>query len=435
MAPNPAIQWRIANWREPPSNESLDPVGVRFQVADVHPNYLPLIQPKLPVNRYGLREISQRILGIDAVERWVEDNPANGLVSATYASLEACLRGARFPCSPLQEASRRYPDLRDIIWNQREAQAVAETYLVHWQRMLAADPYPDSPAGGGTTSLLDLPAEDVNVAVVLGLLELPDTLAALRSALTSPIGLLRDQAAHGLAHTMPHRDTEQSLLEFAYDAVPAVRATIARSLGQVGSAQSLDVLLALLRDESAKVQQAAIDGLILLGLPQASDPIRSLIHLLSQAQVSDEVDLVRMSAILALRTFWAEEDVALLQQVALHDPSATVRSTAVFVLGRKQQRGAIGDLRRALLDVSPLVRSAAAHALASLDDAVSIPRIAELAGSTVPHYVDPLSGQYESESTMAIDSLVELAHRGHLNARTALERLELDTRSLGLDEH
>jgi HEAT repeat protein len=434
MASNPAIQRRIANWREVPPSGPFDPVDVRFQAAAVHPNYVPLIQPKLPINRYGLREISQRVLGIDVMERWVEDNAAKGIPSATYTSLEACLRGARFPCSPLREASRRYPDLRDIVWNQQEAQAVAEKYLLHWQRMLSAEPYLALSAGPGTTSLPELPSEDVNVAAVLGLLELPDTLAALRTGLTAPSGLLRDQAAHGLAHTMPGRNTENSLLEHAHDVLPTVRATIAHSLGQVGSEQSLGILLPLLRDESPRVQQAAIDGLVLLGLPQARDPIRSLVLAHAQAKAADEADLVRMSAILALRTFWAEEDVALLQQLALHDPSATVRSASIFVLGREQQRSAIGDLRRALLDVSPLVRGTAAHALASLDDEVSIPHIAESARSSVPHYVDPLSGQYESESTMAIDSLVELAHRGHLNARTALEKLELDIKSLGLEE-
>jgi len=431
MSSNPVIQHNIANWRETPSSTPFDPLDVRFRTPDIRPEYLPLIQPKQPMNKYGLRVISQRILGVDAEERWVEDNPAEGKASATYITLEGCLRGARFPFSLVHQASLRYPDIGEMLWNEREIQAVAEKYLLHWRRMLATEGYPDFPAQSSPALLPLLPMDDVGVAPVLGLLELPDTVAALFSGLNSPTALLRREAAHGLAQTMPRHEVEQHLLGHIHDPAPGVRAEIAVALGCVGSEQSLDTLLALLGDIAPVVRQEAINGLICLGLPQARDPIRALIFAQGGKDTSGEVDLVRMSAILALRTFWTEEDMALLQEITLHDTSPVARSTAVFVLGQQQREEALGELRRALRDASPLVRGAAAQALAALDDVASIPRLVELAQSDVPHFVDPLSGQYESETTFAIDALVGLARRGHSNARSALKSLGLDMISLG----
>jgi hypothetical protein len=129
MSSKPAIQQHVAIWRETLSSTPFDPLDVRFRALDIRPRYLPLAQPRRPFNSDGLRSISQRIIGVDAEERWVEDNPAEARASATYNAPEGCLRGARLPFSLVHQASLRYPDIGQVLWNERTIQAVAEKYL------------------------------------------------------------------------------------------------------------------------------------------------------------------------------------------------------------------------------------------------------------------------------------------------------------------
>jgi HEAT repeat protein len=124
-------------------------------------------------------------------------------------------------------------------------------------------------------------------------------------------------------------------------------------LGACGP-EAAEPLLALLADEDAAVQVAAISGLGRLREPRAIEPLIAILA------GSDE--RLRTTAARTLGRIGdprAREPLI----VALKAPEVTVRAAAATALGRLGDPGAVGRLTGALEDESLLVREAAKKAL------------------------------------------------------------------------
>jgi len=94
----------------------------------------------------------------------------------------------------------------------------------------------------------------------------------------------------------------------------------------------------------------------------ADKPKRVAVGSLLHALVDSEAH-VRSAAISALAKFQASEALPGCQRLATGDADATVRATAIGLLGRVPDPGNVPALRAALRDAVPGVRAAAAKAL------------------------------------------------------------------------
>lgn len=136
-----------------------------------------------------------------------------------------------------------------------------------------------------------------------------------------------------------------------------VRRTVARVLGEAGSAGAEEGLIPLLRDENGHVRSRAAEA---LGRLRSSRAVRPLLALLE-----DEYESVQESAIQALAAIGDESALEdLVKAFSTHD--APLRRNIALLLGRFATDKAADALSFALKDEEPEVRKAAVQALAGL---------------------------------------------------------------------
>ena len=161
-----------------------------------------------------------------------------------------------------------------------------------------------------------------------------------------------------IAHLLGELGSAQGielLLSGLADGSPELRASCAASLGRLGAPGAVRRLVELLDDCHAEVRQAALDALSRLS---GSDPaeVAGLCQELSQSAHPGK----RRNAALLFCGAGDGERLSLLAK----DEDATVRRAAVASLARVGMPQAVGILAMALSDEEPEVRVAAAQALA-----------------------------------------------------------------------
>ncbi len=141
------------------------------------------------------------------------------------------------------------------------------------------------------------------------------------------------------------------------------RRSLVTALTQIGPAAVPDLADAATQNQEASVRLGAVMALgTIRAEPKSSVPC--LIHALS-----DDVPAIRQSALTSLQRFGESADAAISETtaVALQDPEAQVRETAVRVLGHLRRRASVSVpcLGSALSDDNAGVRQAAAYAIAA----------------------------------------------------------------------
>jgi HEAT repeat protein len=389
------IRALIEQWTppDPGAGAGDDPLAIQL---DHHPAYLPVLQSKCWHSHFGAHRQARRVLGLDGSGRWVEDGRANGQIARVLGTGLEPLAMAAFSLGPLRRARSLYPDLADLIWDPLQVAARERTWLQQWDAVVAAARSEPTAAQEG---LLDLVNDELFSALVrlsgtFGRFETPALVAALRQALDSPSLLVRSAGAWGLRLTTPGQGFDAWLLDQVADPQPAVRQMVACALGQIGSDTAQEPLQRYLRDQPV-VQQEAIDALVALENPTSRPAILSL----AADWSAHPVEQGQARALMALQAFWHDEDAALLLR-ALQAKAAAVRGAAAYTLGEQRIVAAIPDVRRALWDPEPEVRTHAGYALVKLGDVGMAARVTELATNGVEWFTDPLSGSLESEQTL-----------------------------------
>jgi hypothetical protein len=424
-SPQALIAQLIAEWTPTPGNVD-DPLAISLNLEGA-PAYLPLLQAKHWYSRYGRRRQAHRVLGLNISGEWVEDGPAKGRVSRTFGSAAECFSDAWFALRPLKRARERYPALRDLIWNEVEVAQIEERYLSKWKAEVDAL-QDDETRDDEWLRRHDLLSGEAK----LGFLETPRTLSALVAALRAPTANVRQRAVRGLGCTIPGRGLEREVIALADDASATVRTAVAQALGSIGTRETLPILLAYLRDEPA-IGVVAISALVSQGLPEAREEI---VRIATSAEdtredhADDATVSLQMAATLALQTFWAPGDAETLVLLCKVDAPA-VREVAAFVLGEMRVDTATADLERLLWDPMPQVRSSAAWALGTLGRDEFIPRFVELAQSDSDYFYDPVTQNYEHESSIALETMLLMAQRGSARARAAYDGLRLSFEAPG----
>lgn len=415
MALNILIQQLIEAW--PPSYDLPfgDPLFVQVTSA---PMYLPLLQPKTPYSHRGRRERSMRVLGLDVVGNWVEDNSSKGKVSWVYGSDAQCFGTAPFALSPLLRARKLYPDVAELIWNESHVSQIEGHYLQKWERLTTELTQRES-----IDPLWFLHSGLVGTARALGHLETSATLGVLLSALTATSSLVRREAVQGLWATTPGQGLDVALFPLVADPDMSVREAVARALGYLGDMSSLEILLSFLSDDPP-VQTEAIDALVALGYREARPLILQLAFPPRNAGRASTDERVRMTAILALQTFWQAADADVLIS-ALTDIAIPVRTASAYVLGQTHVTEAVKGLEKLLTDDAPAVRVAAIYALLELNAASDvIPNLVQIATSgRETEYIDPIEEHGHQEGADVIHVLRHLARNGNKSAADALRGL------------
>jgi HEAT repeat protein len=211
--------------------------------------------------------------------------------------------------------------------------------------------------------------EKLQYAVFSSLLKLGDARAAepllihLASHLNSRLwGLMRlnigMRLRHGLLELLPRGDA--SVLVRVREALTyeeldtQQRAFFTRALGKVGSADEIELLLGLLRNEGNEVRVAAAEALGWIGHERAVGMLLVLLH--------DASDQIREVAVEALGRIGDERAVEPIIR-ALQDRTEWVRRAAAVALGLLADRRALEPLAAAMHDEDEMVQDAAFEAL------------------------------------------------------------------------
>jgi HEAT repeat protein/beta-lactamase regulating signal transducer with metallopeptidase domain len=206
---------------------------------------------------------------------------------------------------------------------------------------------------------------------VLSILVVAATVAAAPrvSQSSPPVSPLRD-AARGSGGEVATQDTAvvNALIARLKDDHARVREAAAQSLGRLGDLRAVQPLIAVLADSDADVRSAAIGALADLEDPRAIAPIAGLLK--------DAVTEVRREALSAL-SHW-EQGVPTAPVVALlDDPNAEVRHEAVDLLDHLHARSASAAIARLIRDPSSDVRQAVLQALGNLREQSSVAAVTE----------------------------------------------------------
>jgi HEAT repeat protein len=156
------------------------------------------------------------------------------------------------------------------------------------------------------------------------------------------------------------------------DDYSGVRRAAARALGRLRDVESLDALIAALKDPSAR--EAAAIALGQIGDPRAIEPLTTS---LSNADYD-----TRQAAALAI----SEIDVNVLLRF-VQDKDVRVRRPVVRALGRAKSHGALQPLVTALQDSDESVRAYAAEALGQIRDKRAVQPLRERLEKDVSSYV------------------------------------------------
>ncbi len=201
------------------------------------------------------------------------------------------------------------------------------------------------------------PRPEVRAGAIEGLSALPGgaALEAVAAALGDPAPSVRVAAAEGLGRAGARGTVH--LVAAARDAsgaAPDWRTTLARALGDTGSAEAIPALSALLDGPSVPAAAAALSR---IGAPAAAPP---LVAFLARPEAPSRAEAVEALAQLAAR------DAAPAIAALLTDDRPDVRAAAARALGRLRHEAASTQLESLRSDYYGRVRRAAVEALSKL---------------------------------------------------------------------
>jgi HEAT repeat protein len=153
------------------------------------------------------------------------------------------------------------------------------------------------------------------------------------------------------------------LVALLQDPVPYVRLTVVQVLGQLGQAEAVTPLVALLQDQDWQVRRTAALALGQLGQAEAVTPLVALLQ--------DSVPEVWRTAALALEQLGQAEAVTPLVAL-LQDRNSEMRAKAAEALGQLGWAEAVSPLVARLQDSVPEVRRTAVQALGQLGQAEAV---------------------------------------------------------------
>ncbi|HYQ03967.1 MAG TPA: HEAT repeat domain-containing protein [Polyangiaceae bacterium] len=201
---------------------------------------------------------------------------------------------------------------------------------------------------------------------------------------------------------------------------PALRAAFAQSLASDPDprfrARALSVLKvpaqfeaqvsAALNDSDVRVREAAI---------HASNGLQSTVPLVSTLLAKDEWPLVRMAAADALATAKGSPSAPTALSRAIDDPSPHVRAHVIVALGEHHVSADLDKIRKRLLDEEeyPMVRAAAAQALAAFCDVSSLDALTRYAQKLIDPMASPQDHMVGSAALLALGEMhpADLAKR------------------------
>lgn len=414
------IQHLIDEWRPADDLPDDDPLNVSLSTTPT--TYLPIVQHKGWYNWYGRRQRRKSVFGLNTAGEWVMDGTAKGRIACVYGTSEQAFGQMPVSLSPLLRARTSYPEIASLIWDDAVIPRVEARSLDRWRQMCV-----DVAARTDVDLTWWRKSGYVGTASGLGRLETPATLAALLDGLSAPSPRIREEAILGLYNTTAGQGLHRSLLALVGDPDAKVRKAVALALGSIGDVDGLPALFGLLHDPDSVVRAQSVEALVTLGFPQSRDAILGVIN--TSTGISLKESHPRMLAVLALQTFWHEQDDTLVLEL-LADPAPSVRAAAIYVLGRMHISHALPTVEGALWDPTSEVRVAAAYALldfAQYDNARVVPRLVEMA--VTPRdpltFIDPFDWQPERESTEALEVLLRMAKNGDILADSALRQLTM----------
>ena len=239
----------------------------------------------------------------------------------------------------------------------------------------------------------------------------------------------------------------------AQDPNPAVRAAVARGLGQRDEKDAESLLLALLKDGAQEVVAGAIDGLALLGRQSSADELKRLIepdqpivlrvqalaalgHLQSRdalpwiyAQLGDQSPDIVAGAISAL----AHYSLPIIERVQHFKPlvshkSPIVRSRAIVQLASADEGMALSALKKMFASTFRDVRKEAARATGELDNPEATKWLVTLINTESDEQVmdAALEALTQLEHKKSVDTLKRLLK--HANAEVRAEALQTYSR-------
>jgi HEAT repeat protein/beta-lactamase regulating signal transducer with metallopeptidase domain len=169
---------------------------------------------------------------------------------------------------------------------------------------------------------------------------------------------VRRNAAYALGESK-QQDTVDALIAALKDPDSEVRETAVWALGELGNPKAVPALIEMLKDPEADIREKVLWALVEIGDKGAAEHIRPLIK--------DENADVRENAIWALSEF---EDTASAPEfmAALDDENPDVREQAVWVLGEIKYVEAVPALIERLKDENADVREHAVIALMEIGD-------------------------------------------------------------------
>ncbi|MGE0440592.1 MAG: HEAT repeat domain-containing protein [Gemmatimonadales bacterium] len=219
--------------------------------------------------------------------------------------------------------------------------------------------------------------DEVRASVVGALGELEELRAtdALLGRSRDPSVEVRRRAVQGLAQFDDEIAKAEWFRPWLGDEDAEVRATAARSLGDLRDRSSLGGLMKLVDDPSTDVREAAVGALGDIRDPAALPAI--------QRAIGDRDAEVRQRALHALSDFELTSLPAGVTQ-AFKDRDADVRSAAARVAGQAHDPAAVPGLRALLADPDPDVRDAAVDGLAEIRDQSAIAALVEAMKSSDP---------------------------------------------------
>jgi len=163
---------------------------------------------------------------------------------------------------------------------------------------------------------------------------------------------------------------------------------------------------AALNDPDVRVREAAI---------RASNGLPSTVPTLSHLLAKDEWPLVRMAAADALAAAKGAPSASTALSKAIDDPSPHVRAHVIAALGEHHSSADLGKIRARLRDEEeyPMVRAAAAQALAALCDTESLDDLTRYAQKLIDPMASPQDHLVGSAALLALGDMhpADLAKR------------------------
>src|SRR2546426_4041622 len=194
----------------------------------------------------------------------------------------------------------------------------------------------------------------------------PPAAPALIAALQDPNGNVQEVAV-AILKDLPTHEAVEPLIGCLTSKNWIVRMHAAKALGNLGDERAIRHLIPLLMDPVKAVRVDATDALSRIGRPALATLLAALRH---------EEWILRLHACESLGKIGAEEAVAPLCEVMLHDRDAAVRQDAAKAVGSIGHPAAFEALAKAVADLS--VRPYAVDALGRLKDLRAVPLLIDV---------------------------------------------------------